>query len=98
MLTFIEFLEENHNEFFNENKKKGLFGRVLHVAKNMPMTVAALGLSAAGLAGVDSYERFVGDGIHSEIEKPPEKLKPGLPPLKKSKNKVVGKIEDAGMA
>lgn len=92
MITFNEYLEVNYPEFYEEAKKTGLLGKILHVAKNMPMTGAAL---VAGATGVGLSQHAA---KKAEIEyHEPAHAKEKLPPLKPLKSKIVGKIEDAGM-
>lgn len=94
MITFSEFLENNYKEFYLEAKQKGLLDKVLHIAKKMPLTVAA---TATGLTGVglSKYAARQAEIDYHPVEIKQDKEK--LPPLKPSKNKIVGKIEDAGI-
>jgi hypothetical protein len=93
MITFVEFIEKEYPEFYFEASSKGMLGKVLTIAKNMPMTLGALAAATGGLAATHTYEKSVG-----KLEERPaaEVRKEKLPSLKKSRAKVVGKIEDAG--
>lgn len=93
MITFNEYLEVNHPEFYEEAKKTGLLGKILHVAKNMPMTGAAL---VAGATGVGLSQHAAKKAEIEYHEPKPTHAKEMLPPLKPLKSKIVGKIEDAG--
>jgi hypothetical protein len=94
MLTFNEYLADRFPEFYEEAKKTGLLGKVLDLAKKMPLTAAALASGATGV-GLSKYAAKQAEIDYHPIEIKQAKEK--LPPLKPSKNKIVGKIEDAGM-
>lgn len=95
MTTFIEFLQLRDPELFAEASKSGLGAKLLKVAKNMPYTTTALA-GAAGLLGTThAFEKMKGVDEHPKTTKIEKEL---LPPLKKSKAKIVDTIEDSGRA
>ena len=93
MMTFNEYLEEKYPEFYLEAKKTGLLGKVLHVAKNMPLTLTALAAGATAVGLSKQAEKRAEIEYHEPEVK---KYKDKLPPLKPLKSKIVSKIEDAG--
>lgn len=95
MTTFIEFLQIRDPELFAEASKEGLGSRLLKLAKKMPYTTTALAGTAGLLGGTHAYEKSVGSDEHPKAAKVEKEL---LPPLKKSKAKIVDTIEDSGRA
>lgn len=95
MLTFVEFLEANHPEFYAEAKKEGLGSRILKLAAKMPYTTTAIMGSAGLLGGTHAYEKSKGSDEHPVVSKTQQEK---LPPLKKLKSKVVGTVDDTGRA
>lgn len=94
MITFLEFVKNEYPEFYLEAKQKGLLDKVLQIAKKMPLTVAA---TATGLTGIGLSRHAARQAEINYHPAETKQAKEKLPPLKPSKNKIVGKIEDAGM-